>query len=206
MYAFMHIEISLFFLFMLTILDFDEIHANTERIVNAYLTSKTLELKNKQEYIEYELYLLLGSYYIDGLYSTGLTNDINVSSEDMQSCIYQNIAGKTFKDRVYEYVANNDVKALARLLDSEAHRVYESAAYKTATDYQVTTGKTVVKVWNTQGDLKVRDTHEYIDAIEKKLNEPFITYDLDEAQYPGGFSNAENNVNCRCWLSYKTSS
>lgn len=206
MYAFMHIEIFLFFLFMLTISNFDEIHASTERIVNAYLTSKTLELKKKQEYIEYELYLLLGSYYIDGLYSTGLTNDINVSSSDMQSCIYQNIAGKTFKDRVYEYVANNDVKALVRLLDSEAHRVYESAAYKTATDYQVATGKTVVKVWNTQGDLKVRDTHEYIDAIEKKLNEPFITYDLDEAQYPGGFSNAENNVNCRCWLSYKTSS
>nr|DAV75034.1 MAG TPA: minor capsid protein [Caudoviricetes sp.] len=202
----MHIEISLFFLFMLTILDFDEIHASTERIVNAYLTSKTLELKKKQEYIEYELYLLLGSYYIDGLYSTGLTKDIDVSSSDMQSCIYQTIAGKTFKDRVYEYVANNDVKALVRLLDSEAHRVYESAAYKTATDYQKATGKEVFKVWNTQGDLKVRDTHEYIDSLIKKLDEPFITFDLDEAQFPGGFNNAENNVNCRCWLSYTTSS
>ena len=191
---------------MLTISNFDEIHANTERIVNAYISSKTMELKKKQEYIEYELYMLLGSYYIDGLYSTGLTKGVDVSSSDMQSCIYKSIAGKTFKDRVYEYVANNDVQAIVKLLDSEAHRVYESAAYKTATDYQKATGKEVVKIWNTQGDLKVRDTHEYIDAIEKKLNEPFITYDLDEAQYPGGFQTAENNVNCRCWLSYKTSS
>lgn len=206
MYAFMHIEISLFFLFMLTNLDFDEIHASTERIVNAYIDSKTMELKKKQEYIEYELYMLLGSYYIDGLYSTGLTKDIDVSSEDMQSCIYKNIAGKTFKDRVYEYVANNDVQALVKLLDSEAHRVYESAAYKTAADYQKATGKEVLKEWNTQGDLKVRDTHEYIDSIKKKLNEPFITFDLDEAQFPGGFQTAENNVNCRCWLSYTTSS
>ena len=85
---------------MLTILDFDEIHASTERIVNAYIDSKTMELKKKQEYIEYELYMLLGGYYIDGLYSTGLTKDIDVSSSDMQSCIYKNIAGKTFKDRV----------------------------------------------------------------------------------------------------------
>lgn len=206
MYAFMHIEISLFFLFMLTNLDFDEIHASTERIVSAYIDSKTMELKKKQEYIEYELYMLLGSYYIDGLYSTDLTKDIDVSSSDMQSCIYKNIAGKTFRDRVYEYVANNDVQAIVRLLDSEAHRVYESAAYKTAMDYQKATGKEVLKIWNTQGDLKVRDTHEYIDSIKKKLNEPFITFDLDEAQFPGGFQTAENNVNCRCWLSYTTSS
>lgn len=191
---------------MLTNLDFDEIHASTERIVNAYIDSKTMELKKKQEYIEYELYMLLGGYYIDGLYSTGLTKDIDVSSSDMQSCIYKNIAGKTFKDRVYEYVANNDVQAIVRLLDSEAHRVYESAVYKTATDYQKATGKEVLKEWNTQGDLKVRDTHEYIDSIKKKLNEPFITFDLDEAQFPGGFQTAENNVNCRCWLSYTTSS
>ena len=191
---------------MLTNLDFDEIHASTERIVNAYINSKTMELKKKQEHIEYELYMLLGSYYIDGLYSTGLTKDIDVSSSDMQSCIYKNIAGKTFKDRVYEYVANNDVQALVKLLDSEAHRVYESAAYKTAMDYQKATGKEVFKIWNTQGDLKVRDTHEYIDSIKKKLNEPFITFDLDEAQFPGGFQTAENNVNCRCWLSYTTSS
>ena len=202
----MHIEIPFFFLFMLTNLDFDEIHANTERIVNAYISSKTMELKKKQEYIEYELYMLLGSYYIDGLYSTGLTKDVDVSSSDMQSCIYKSIAGKTFKDRVYEYVANNDVQAIVKLLDSEAHRVYESAAYKTAMDYQKATGKEVLKEWNTQGDLKVRDTHEYIDSIKKKLNEPFITFDLDEAQFPGGFQTAENNVNCRCWLSYTTSS
>ena len=103
-------------------------------------------------------------------------------------------------------LVNNDVQALVKLLDSEAHRVYESAAYKTAMDYQKATGKEVLKEWNTQGDLKVRDTHEYIDSIKKKLNEPFITFDLDEAQFPGGFQTAENNVNCRCWLSYTTSS
>ena len=51
-------------------------------------------------------------------------------------------------------------------------------------------------------DDKVRDTHSYLQSKKVPIGEEFFTYDGDSALYPGGFKSAENNVNCRCFLTY----
>lgn len=51
-------------------------------------------------------------------------------------------------------------------------------------------------------DDKVRDTHDYLEGMSVGIDEEFYTYDGDHALYPGGFENAQNNVNCRCFLTY----
>ena len=47
-------------------------------------------------------------------------------------------------------------------------------------------------------DDKVRETHDYLEGVEVDLASEFVTFDGDSAKFPGDFSRAENNVNCRC--------
>ena len=56
----------------------------------------------------------------------------------------------------------------------------------------------VTKTWFTMRDEVVRDTHNYLESQSIPLEEEFFTYDGDHAPYPGQFTKAENNVNCRC--------
>jgi uncharacterized protein with gpF-like domain len=67
-------------------------------------------------------------------------------------------------------------------------------------DMATATGKDLYKTWVTMRDDRVRETHDYLEGMKIPINEPFVTYDMDEAMYPGGFSLPENNVNCRCTL------
>ena len=66
------------------------------------------------------------------------------------------------------------------------------------------TGRDVYKTWQTMQDDRVRETHDYLEGMTIPLKEKFKTLDMDEADAPGGFTLPENNVNCRCWLSYST--
>lgn len=54
------------------------------------------------------------------------------------------------------------------------------------------------------GDERVRDTHDPLYGIVVGLDDYFVTYDGDKALFAGGFSKAENNVNCRCLVEYTT--
>ena len=64
--------------------------------------------------------------------------------------------------------------------------------------YQSSVGYGVTKNWYTVMDDKVRETHRYLEGASVSLDEEFWTFDGDHAAYPGGFTKAENNVNCRC--------
>lgn len=64
--------------------------------------------------------------------------------------------------------------------------------------------RVVEKVWATMEDERVRTTHEFLDGVGVPLDTLFFTIDNDSARYPGDFTKAENNVNCRCWLNYRT--
>ena len=58
------------------------------------------------------------------------------------------------------------------------------------------------KTWHTMGDNKVRDTHAPLDGVSAPINGQFYTWDADSAPAPGQFEKADNNVNCRCWLTF----
>lgn len=87
--------------------------------------------------------------------------------------------------------------AIARVIETEAHRMYNNGGF----DRAVAAGAKKKK-WQTMMDEKVRETHEYLSGDSVDINERFYTFDGDSALTPGGFELPENNVNCRCWLSY----
>jgi len=107
------------------------------------------------------------------------------------------IDGETFKDRIHKQVDEDSLEGVLRIIDTEAHRDYNAGIFDAATQSKV---PGIKKRFNTMLDNRVRDTHDYLEGMEVGLNDRFYTYDGDSARYPGDFSLASNNVNCRCWI------
>lgn len=130
--------------------------------------------------------------------SVMLDHEMTVDVDDMHEAIYLIIDGKTFEDRVADHVLNNDLGGLKTLAESEFHRVYNAAVYDGGEDYVESGSFGVNKDWITVRDDAVRETHSYLEGVSVPLEEEFFTFDGDHAPYPGKFTKAENNVNCRC--------
>ncbi len=104
-------------------------------------------------------------------------------------------------DKFKEYYTEGDLTALQTLMESEVHRVYNTACY----DYAKQSRVAISKQWVTVGDDKVRATHAYLEGKSVPADGVFTTYDGDFARFPGDFTKAENNVGCRCILTYSKS-
>ena len=118
--------------------------------------------------------------------------------DEMHDSIYRKVAGKDFVQRVSEYLPECAVEDIMRVADTDMHRVYNEGASNTAV-----LGGATTKTYHTMLDDRVRDTHQYLEGTTIPINAEFYTYDGDHAFYPGGFELAENNVNCRCYLTYR---
>ena len=108
--------------------------------------------------------------------------------------------GESIYTKFDDYYEQNDAEKLKVLVESEFHRVYSQGGL----DMAEATGRDVYKTWQTMQDDRVRETHDYLEGMTIPVREKFKTLDMDEADAPGGFTLPENNVNCRCWLSYST--
>lgn len=147
--------------------------------------------------------LLVDAYLLGNDHASEMMETLTVvDPELMEAAIYRKIDGKDFADRAANHVRNGDVTALQTLVETEYHRVHEEGAADGVKQFVKETGSTVMKTWRTMGDDRVRDTHDFLEGTTVPLGERFFTYDGDSALRPGGFSNAENNVNCRCRLDY----
>lgn len=127
-----------------------------------------------------------------------LAYDLSVDVDSMRDAIYTVIEGKTFEDRVADHVIANDLAGLKTLVESEFHRVYNAAVHDGGMDFVANGDFGVTKDWITVKDVNVRETHKYLEGQSVALEEEFFTFDGDHAPYPGKFTRAENNVNCRC--------
>lgn len=208
---------------MPTRLDFDEIRALAGAIY-AETENESEEVRKKRLCDWFEEMLI--DAYIAGLTSTGLPIDPIMEPEAAQSIINRKIDGKTYRDRLIEHIENGDAGRIENLAESESHRVSEAGAYQAAKQCQdalnvkpwPNTGtdasipqkgpqrgrkSTVEKVWTTMEDERVRTTHYFLDGVGVPLSTLFFTIDGDSARYPGDFTKADNNVNCRCWLEYR---
>ena len=127
------------------------------------------------------------------------TNDIRYKpdEDEIEELIFLLYDDKDAFDLMEEAYNEGDGNRISRIVSTEFHRMYNAGAYDRAKK-----GGSTLKVWVTMKDDKVRPTHEYIDEVGIPLEAEFYTYDGDSALYPGGFSNANNNVNCRCWLEF----
>lgn len=135
--------------------------------------------------------------------STMLGYNLFVNIDAMEDAIYFVIDGQTFADRAATHVGGGDLTGLQTLVESEYHRVYNTAVQDGASQYVDAGSIGAVKTWLTVKDNNVRETHSYLEGQSISYEEEFFTFDGDHAAFPGGFTKAENNVHCRCIVSLK---
>ena len=178
-------------------------YAEIDNIVALMFTNKNLA-----EFLDVVENLLINGYVKgakDTLEMLGEdTSEIDELSiiPSLQTALNHTTEGLTYKNRIilgfYEY----STKEMQRLVGNEYHLMYCSGQNDIAKSYEATNGKRVYKTWHTMKDDKVRDTHAYLEDESIPLDDYFYTWDGDKARYPGDFERAENNIGCRCVLTY----
>jgi hypothetical protein len=104
------------------------------------------------------------------------------------------INGETYRERVFEQLDEDSLMGVLRIIDTEAHRDYNTGVYDAAKE----SGVEVRKQWVTMMDELVRDTHSYLEGMVVGMDDRFYTFDGDSARFPGDFTLPQNNCNCRC--------
>ena len=140
--------------------------------------------------------------YIEGFASAEymLQQEEDIEDDLLFFALEKEYDGESIYTKFDDYYEQNDAEKLKVLVESEFHRVYSQGGL----DIAEATGRDVYKTWQTMQDDRVRETHDYLEGMTIPVKEKFKTLDMDEADAPGGFTLPENNVNCRCWLSYST--
>lgn len=165
---------------------FDELNTLFTNIVNANNENEAREAFDD----------ILIDAYIEGFASAAyiLGEDTSIDNAELDRAIHKEYSGISIQDKAEQYYTDNDTESLKALLDSEYHRVYNTARDNAYKGYR--------KQWVTVGDDKVRPTHDLLDGVIVGEGERFYTYDGDSALFPGDFTSAENNANCRCIIDY----
>lgn len=151
-----------------------------------------------------DLYLLA---YFEG--SKDAAKELMIEDEPdvktAQKVINKPIDGKTYEDRVRDYLSGKmgettgtPAEAIVRVAETDSIRIYNEAKLDMAMKHGAKS-----KTWHTMEDNRVRDTHYPLDKVTVPIDAKFYTYDGDSAVAPAQFSNASNNVNCRCWITVK---
>lgn len=183
---------------MASILPFDELNRFNEEIRQRFGDAQLTDRQEEEEDIIDELLDLFLLAYAMG---NEVTNE-NLSSnwmppvDEVMQVVDAEVADKTWRERVEDYFENGGTgEDIARIADTEMHRIANTAALDTAKRAGATR-----KTWATMLDDKVRETHDYLEGMTVDIDDEFYTYDGDHASAPGLFTSAQNNVNCRCEL------
>ena len=119
-----------------------------------------------------------------------------INPDVMEQTINERIADKTYKQRITEYLddENSTVDDFTRVAETDATRVYNAGVVDGGKNSGV---PGVRKQWVTAGDERVRDAHQWLDGVIVPIDEKFYV-DGDSAMAPGGFADPALNCNCRC--------
>ena len=107
------------------------------------------------------------------------------------------IKGETFRERVFAQLESASVDGILRIIDTEAHRDYNTGVVNAGQESGVSGIK---KRWNTMLDDRVRDPHQWLEGVTVGLEDYFYADTGDYALFPGGFGNPELDCNCRCYV------
>lgn len=191
----------------MNLMPFDELNTFNE-MVRRYKT-EPMALSDKEklrddmwEYIEYLLFEAYTYGNVQAMQDLGLLDrdpaDL-INPDVMEQTINEPIAGKTYKDRIREYLddENSTVEDFTRVAETDATRVYNAGVVDGGRNSGI---RGVRKQWITMDDDRVRSTHDYLQDMTVPLDADFVTWDGDHARAPGLFTLPENNINCRCTL------
>ena len=183
---------------MASILPFDELNRFDSEIRERF-GNNALQKRDEEDIIDELLDLFLLAYAMgNSVTNDNLSSDYAPSVDDVMKAVDAKVAGKTWRERVEDYFANGGTgEDIARIADTETHRIANTAALDTARQAGATN-----KTWVTMLDDRVRETHDYLEGMTVGIDEDFYTYDGDHASAPGLFGLGESNVACRCGLSF----
>ena len=183
----------------MTILPFDEINRMKEEIPiflneNGVIRSE----EDENEFVEEleDLFLLCYASGVDGA-NDDLGTGLAPSIDEVEATIYQKVAGKVWTERIREYLQSGTIADIERVIDTEAHRITNEAAFDTARK-----GGARTKTWNCMFLPDSRDTHKVLDGVSAPIDGYFYTYLGNRTMFPGEFGVAEEDVNCQCILTF----
>jgi len=191
----------------MNLMPYDELNKFREMVTEYKTAPLALSEKEKlrDDIWDYIEFLLIEAYSygnVQALDDLGLLDkdpkDI-INVEVMMRVINTPVADKTYKDRIREYMddENSTVEDFQRVAETDATRVYNTGVVDGGKNSGVSG---VMKQWVTMADDKVRDTHDYLEGMMVPLDQDFYVYTGDHARAPGLFTLPENNINCRCTL------
>ena len=91
-----------------------------------------------------------------------------------------------------------DKEKLQRMIECEANRCFNSGVFEAGKGT-----KGLTKTWHGMLDDRERDTHLGLEGIEIPFDDEFITYTGASGLAPGMFDDAEEDVNCRCFITLR---
>lgn len=163
-----------------------------------------------------DLYLLAYSFGCEDA-NEMLGTEIAPTYDEMRDSIYREIAGKTWEQRVDEYldqyaeseeaVAEGRIPEhavsydgilfdLMRIAETEMHRDYNQAGFTTA-KMAGAQYKTWICTFRNS-----RDWHIYMHETKIPIDAEFYTYLGNHAMFPGEFGVAEEDCNCLCYCRF----
>lgn len=91
------------------------------------------------------------------------------------------------------------VNQALRITRTEAHRIHEEVKFQTINKAKEEKGADIVKQWDASIDRRTRKSHAALDGQLREIDQPFKSPTSGHtAMYPGGFSIASEDINCRC--------
>ena len=176
-----------------------------EKLVEAIYRGVRDGLRGQGAFFEY----ISNNRKVISTMSISLNRDMKTIIDHIKSNMSQNIleaydklkdmdmSKEDIKANLEERFENNKGR-VKRIVETESHAINERVKLFANRDKKY-------KVWNTQGDDKVRDTpfHSMVDGQRVELTEAFGVGGI-RAQYCGDYSlPIEERANCRCYLTYE---
>lgn len=114
-----------------------------------------------------------------------------------RAVIEERFNGKDYKDRISEYLSDGTDYDIRRVLETDAHRVYNAGLFDAAKQ-----GGATMKTWETMLDDRVRDSHFYLQGVTIPIDAEFYSFNGNRTMYPGQWGVPEEDCNCRCWVTF----
>ena len=183
----------------MTFFPWDEIHSLETRAEEALKQARTKDFRARVELFIDEVEELLEMDYMLGTQDASVQIGVEISPdyEQIKAAVNKKIDGKDYRDRIAEYFESGTPYDIARVISTDAHRVYNEAMFEGAKAAGATT-----KTWNCMMLPTSRDTHQYLDGTTVPIDAEFYNYRGESTMYPGQWGIADQDINCLCWLTY----
>ena len=181
-----------------TVMKWDELNllrSSAEDMIREYRRTKDRKVVDRWcDYMEFVLCLVYAYGWEDAEEIIGIV-PFRDGLDD--KAVNLEIKGETYRDRVQEQADADSIDGILRIIDTEAHRDYNTGIYDAGKQSGI---KGLKKTWQTMMDDRVRDEHSYLQGVKVGIDDYFYTDTGDYTLFPGGFGVPELDINCRCFV------